>query len=73
MKHHKMHDVLKVSRSSLYYKKKKPAEDWKIKQKIEEVLHDFPSYGHKRISLALKLNKKRIRRVMKLFGIKPYR
>ncbi len=73
MKHHKMHDVLKVSRSSLYYKKKKPAEDWKIKQKIEEVLHNFPSYGHKRISLALKLNKKRIRRVMKLFGIKPYR
>ena len=73
MKHPRLHNVLKVSRSSLYYKKKKPIEDWKIKQKIESVLHDFPSYGHKRISLALKLNKKRIRRVMKIYGIKPYR
>jgi transposase InsO family protein len=73
VKHPKLHKTLGVSRSSLYYKKRKPIEDWKIKQKIEEVLHDFPSYGHKRISLALKLNKKRIRRVMKLYGIKPYR
>lgn len=73
VKHPRFRDVLKVSRSSLYYKKKKPVEDWRIKQKIEAVLHDFPSYGHKRIALALKLNKKRIRRVMKLFGIKPYR
>lgn len=48
-------------------------EDWEVKQKIEKVLHDFPSYGHKRISLELKLNKKRIRRVMKLYGIKSYR
>jgi len=48
-------------------------EDWRIKQKIEKVLEDFPSYGHKRIADALKLNKKRIRRVMKLYGIKPYR
>jgi putative transposase len=73
MNHPRLHNVLKVSKSSLYYKKKKPIEDWKIKQKIEEVLHAFPSYGHKRISLALKLNKKRIRRVMKIYGIKPYR
>ena len=73
MKHPKLHAVLGVSRSSLYYKRKKPAEDWLIKQKIEEVLHEFPSYGHKRIAPALHLNKKRIRRVMKLYGIKPYR
>ena len=73
MSHPKLHDVLNVSRSSLYYKRKKPAEDWLIKQKIEEVLHEFPSYGHKRIAPALHLNKNRIRRVMKLYGIKPYR
>lgn len=71
--HSKLHDVLGISKSSLYYKRKKPVEDWQIKQKIEEVLHDFPSYGHKRIARALKLNKKRILRVMKLYGIKPYR
>jgi putative transposase len=71
--HKRLHETLGVSRSSLYYKRKKPIEDWKIKQKIEVVLHEHPSYGHKRLALALKLNKKRIRRVMKLYGIKPYR
>jgi transposase InsO family protein len=73
MNHPKLHQTLGVSRSSLYYKRKKPHEDWEIKQKIEAILHDFPSYGHRRLAWALHLNKKRIRRVMKLFGIKPYR
>jgi putative transposase len=40
---------------------------------IEEVLRDHPAYGHKRLALHLKINKKRVLRVMKLFGIKPYR
>src|SRR3990170_6315333 len=59
LKHLGLHDILGVSRSSLYYRRKKPVEDWQIKQKIEIVLHDFPSYGHKRIAIALKLNKKK--------------
>lgn len=73
MNHKRLHDILGISKSSLYYKRKKPIEDWQIKQKIEKVLHDFPSYGHKRLATALGLNKKRILRVMKLYGIKPYR
>lgn len=64
---------LGVSRSSLYYQPKRPAIDEEVKRQIESVLTDHPSYGHKRIALQLKLNKKRIRRVMKKFGIKPYR
>lgn len=40
---------------------------------IEKVWNDFPSYGHKRLAIELKLNKKRILRVMKKFDIKPYR
>lgn len=62
-----------ISRSQLYYRHKQPEKDWIVKQRIEEVLHIHPSYGHKRIAIALGLNKKRIRRVMRLFGIKPYR
>lgn len=73
MRHPKLHKVLGVSRSTVYYKPKQPAKDWKTKQEIEAVLHEHPSYGHKRIAPALHLNKKRIRRVMKLYGIKPYR
>lgn len=65
--------LLGISRSTLFYRKKKPDRDWQIKCRIEEVLREFPSYGHRRIALHLKLNKKRIIRVMRMFGIKPYR
>lgn len=64
---------LGVSRSSLYYVPKRPKLDEEIKSQIESVLSHHPSYGHKRIALDLKLNKKRILRVMKYFGIKPHR
>jgi len=64
---------LGVARSTLYYQSKQEAKDWKTKQMIESVLDIHPSYGHKRIALHLKINKKRVNRVMKIFGIKPYR
>lgn len=64
---------LGIARSSLYYRHKRPAIDEEVKRQIESVLTDNPAYGHKRIALALKLNKKRILRVMKKFGIKPYK
>jgi len=62
-----------TNRRSLYYVPKQPAKDWNTKQLIEAALRDHPSYGHKRLALHLKMNKKRTLRVMKLFGIKPYR
>jgi putative transposase len=62
-----------LSRASLYYEPKQPAKDWVLKQEIEAVLREHPAYGHKRIALVLKRNKKSILRVMKIFGIKPYR
>lgn len=64
---------LGVSRSSLYYEPTLPQKDWLLKIRIEKTLHENPSYGHKRLAPALHVNKKRIRRVMKLYGIKPYR
>jgi putative transposase len=64
---------LGVSRASLYYEPTLPQKDWLLKIRIEQTLHEHPSYGHKRLAPALHVNKKRIRRVMKLFGIKPYR
>jgi len=62
-----------ISRTHLYYRHKLPERDWRIKQLIESVLRDKPSYGHKRLADHLDLNKKRILRVMNIFGIKPYR
>src|SRR5712692_9873320 len=64
---------LGIARSTLYYDSKLQKKDWDLKIRIEEVLHIHPAYGHKRLAIALGINKKRIRRVMHLFGIKPYR
>lgn len=64
---------LNVSRSSLYYKPKIPNKDQILKTEIERVMSDHKAYGHKRIALELEINKKRILRVMKLFGLKPRR
>lgn len=65
--------LLGVARSTLWYKKKQPEKDWKLKCRIEEVLREFPAYGFRRVALHLKENKKKVQRVMKLFGIKAYR
>lgn len=62
-----------LSRSGLYYQQSLPARDWALKIKIEEALHLKPSYGHKRLADHLGIGKAKILRVMKLFGIKPYR
>jgi putative transposase len=66
-------DSLGMARSTLYRRGKQEARDWSTKCMIEKVLRKFPSYGHKRLALHLRINKKRVLRVMKLYGIKPYR
>ena len=64
---------LGVSRSSLYYKRKREEIDLELKRQIEAVMVDHKDYGHKRIALHLKMGHNRIRRVMKKYGLKPYR
>ncbi|MFZ1075169.1 MAG: IS3 family transposase [Minisyncoccia bacterium] len=65
--------TLGIARSTFWYQKKKPDKDWALKCRIEEVLREFPSYGYRRVALYLKENKKKVQRVMRLFGIKAYR
>lgn len=65
--------TLGVSRSTLYYVSKKEVSDWKLKIRIEHILSTHPAYGSRRIALELQMNRKRIRRVMRLFGLHPYR
>lgn len=48
-------------------------KDAVLKEQILSVLSEFPSYGYRRISVALCIGKKRVRRCMKLYGIKPYK
>lgn len=61
------------SRQFLYYVSKKEIKDWRLKIKIEEVLRQHPAYGSRPIALALELNRKGVRRVMRKFGIRSRR
>lgn len=64
---------LGISRGSLYYEPSRPAADEVLRQEIEAVMREHPGYGHRRVATALKVNRKRVRRVMRLFGLKPAR
>lgn len=62
---------LGIARSTLYYRSKKKKLDERDKLSIEEVMAGNPSYGHKRVAMALKMNKKKTLRIMKKYGLKP--
>jgi transposase InsO family protein len=62
---------LGISRASLYYVSKRKKNDEKDRKLILEVMESNPSYGHKRIALALGMNRKKILRLMKIFDLKP--
>jgi len=65
---------LGIPKRSLFNPKPKQSEtDLILKDQILKVLELNPSYGHRRIAMALKVGKKRTRRVMRLFNIKPYK
>jgi transposase InsO family protein len=64
---------LNIARSTFYYRSLLDQKDEELKLKIEKVMDDNKSYGHRRIATELKLNKKQVRRVMKKFGLKPSR
>ena len=65
--------ALNIPRSNFYYRSLKDAGDSGLKIKIEKVLENNPSYGHRRIAIELQMNKKRIKRVMRKYDIRPRR
>lgn len=62
---------LGISRSSLYYKPKKPPADTEDKEKILAIMQEHPAYGHRRVGMALTWNHKKTSRLMKKFYLKP--
>ena len=68
--------------STFYYqpdkqhRKRRDEEDEQLRQQIERIHEEFPGYGYRRVTRELKrrgfkVNEKRIRRVMKKFGLRP--
>jgi len=67
-------NLFKVSRKFFYLKTgKQQTKDEQLKNLILDTLLVHPAYGKKRLSLELKINIKRIKRVIKIYGIKTYR
>lgn len=62
---------LGIARSSLYYRPKRTASDEELRSKIVSVMTEHPAYGHRRIAMALKANKKAISRIMRRNGLRP--
>lgn len=64
---------LGVSRSSLYYRPKKPDKDEALRREIERVMLKNPGYGSPRVAIALNINEKRAARVMSKYALRPAR
>ncbi|MCL5090988.1 MAG: hypothetical protein M1514_03200 [Patescibacteria group bacterium] len=65
---------LGIPKRSLFNPRPKQSETGPVlRDQTLKVLELNPGYGYRRIALALNTSKKRARRVMKLFGIKPYK
>lgn len=64
---------MRINNRNIYYKSKKEITDLKVKNEIEKTFNSHPAYGHRRLAIELKINKKKIRRIMKKFNLKPPR
>lgn len=64
---------LGICRSTLYYESKLDVKDVEAKDQIIDVLASNPCYGHKRIAIELGMNKKKVLRIMKKYGLAPRR
>ena len=62
---------LGVSRSSLYYKPRKPPSDDALRARVAAVMAEHPAYGSRRVAIHLGMNRKPVARVMRLFGLLP--
>jgi putative transposase len=64
---------LGIGRSTLYYKSKLTVVDEELRKQIVVIMGIHTAYGHKRIANAFPISRKRVLRVMKKYGIKPYK
>lgn len=62
-----------INHKNIYHPNRMLIRDLVVKDKIEQDFIINPAYGHRRLAIDLKMNKKKIRRVMREFNLKPPR
>lgn len=66
-------EAMNINRKNIYNKNKKDIKDLSVKSDIEDTFIIHPAYGHRRLALELKMNKKKILRIMHKYGLKAPR
>ena len=66
-------NCMNINHKNIYHQSKMLIRNLVVKDKIEKNFKTNPSYGHRRLALDLKMNKKKILRVMHEFNLKPPR
>lgn len=64
---------MNINHKNIYHQSKKDMKDLVVKNDIEETFKTHPAYGHRRVALELKVNHKKILRIMHKFNLKPPR
>lgn len=64
---------MNINNKNLYYQSKKEINDLEVRKQIKKAFKKHPAYGHRRLALELKMNKKKIRRIMRKFDLRPPR
>jgi putative transposase len=66
-------NAMNINSKNVYSLSKKETKDLQVKKDIEEVFKTHPAYGHRRLAIELGMNKKKVRRIMKKYHLKPPR
>lgn len=66
-------ECMSINRKNIYHQGKKVIKDLAVKERIEKTFKTHPAYGHRRLALELRMNKKKILRIMHKFNLKPPR
>lgn len=64
---------MNINHKNIYHTSVKDVGDLKVKEDIEKTFELHPAYGHRRLALELKMNHKKILRIMHKFSITPPR
>jgi len=64
---------MNINHKNIYHKSKKDTDDLIVKNNIEKTFVVHPAYGHRRLAMDLKMNHKKILRIMHKFALKPPR
>lgn len=62
-----------INRKNIYHQSIKDMNDQTVKSNIEDIFITHPAYGHRRLALELKINHKKVLRIMHKFNLKPPR